>query len=235
MLVDQMCNAVKPIMEAIHQHPFNRELAQGILPEDKFIYYLEQDSLYLAEYFRVLALIGSRLSHHEHAKQYLHFALDALSAENALHANYLQQYKSRRAKHSAMNPTCFMYTHYLLSSASFSSIEEAVASSLPCFWVYREVSKRMLATAQLETNPYQAWITLYSGEEMDRSVTAAINIMNHLSENHSAAMQQKMIAAFIKATQLEWMFWDAAYRQEKWQIGCDYDINLSFTKESIHV
>ncbi len=217
MLFNQMCHAVHDMMDAIHHHPFNRELAHGTLPKNKFVFYLEQDALYLAEYFRVLALIGARLTHHDQGRQFVQFALDALNAEKALHRDYLKHYESTP---SEMAPTCFMYTNYLLRTASFSSIEEAVASALPCFWVYREVGKKMLTHAKLESHPYQAWISLYASEEFDRSVISAIRIVNHLGEKSSNETRKKMINAFIKATQLEWMFWDAAYCLEKWKVNC---------------
>jgi len=227
MLFNQMCDAVDSIMHAIHHHPFNVELTAGTLPKNKFIFYLEQDALYLAAYFRVLALTGARLADHAQAEQYVQFALGALNAEKALHRDYLQQYKTHLSARSEMGPSCFMYTNYLLSTASFSSVEEAVASSLPCFWVYREVGKKMLAEALLASHPYKAWITLYSSEEFDLSVEAAIKIVNYLGAKNSTEMRAKMIAAFVKATQLEWMFWDAAYHLEKWKISCDEDSHAS--------
>ncbi|HSW70191.1 MAG TPA: thiaminase II [Gammaproteobacteria bacterium] len=217
MLFNQMRDAVESIMCEIQSHPFNTGLADGTLAQNKFIFYLEQDGLYLAEYFRALAFIGARLHNHEHARKFMQFALEALNAEKDLHSNYLRKCSSHRVE---MAPSCFMYTNYLLRMANIASIEEAVASVLPCFWVYREVSKKMIQTS-LNSNPYQAWIMLYSGEAFDHSVKAAIKILNQLGENSSMEIQKKMIAAFVKATQLEWMFWDAAWNLEKWKISCE--------------
>lgn len=218
MLFNRMRAAVDSILHAIHHHPFNLELAEGILPKNKFIFYLEQDALYLREYSRALALTGARLPEYAHAEQYMQFALSSLQAEKALQDDYLNQYKKYHSQKTEMNSTCFMYTHFLLSTASVASIEEASASLLPCFWVYREVGKKMLAEARLDNNPYRPWIMLYSGEEFDFSVETAIQIVNQLSEKTSSAMREKMLAAFMKATQLEWMFWDAAYHLETWPL-----------------
>src|SRR5579863_4870320 len=95
MLFSQMSAAVQPVLFSICQHPFNIELAKGTLSRNKFIYYLEQDALYLAEFFRALTLIGARVKHHGYAKQFLEFALEALNAEKILHADYLRHYTSR--------------------------------------------------------------------------------------------------------------------------------------------
>lgn len=222
-MFNRMLDAVDSMIHAIHHHPFNVELAEGRLPQPKFIFYLEQDALYLAEYSRALALTGVRLSQDSHAKQFLQFALDALDAEKALHRDYLNHQETTQTK---MNSACFMYTHYLLAQASVASVEEASASLLPCFWVYREVGKKMLSHAQLENNQYRAWIELYAGVAFDVSVEQMIHIVNHLGEKASFSMQEKMISAFMKSTELEWMFWDAAYHLETWKLSREVSIEF---------
>ena len=34
----------------------------------------------------------------------------------------------------------------------------------------------------------------------------------------SASLSERMHAAFTRATQLEWMFWDSAYRLDVWPV-----------------
>ena len=34
----------------------------------------------------------------------------------------------------------------------------------------------------------------------------------------AASVRDPMFGAFVRATQLEWMFWDSAYRLERWPI-----------------
>jgi len=47
--------SITDIYQAIIQHPFNEELAQGTLPREKFAFYMQQDALYLADFARALA------------------------------------------------------------------------------------------------------------------------------------------------------------------------------------
>jgi thiaminase/transcriptional activator TenA len=51
---------VAPLRSAILAQPFLRELADGSLPIASFKHYIVQDSLYLAEYARVLAIAAAR-------------------------------------------------------------------------------------------------------------------------------------------------------------------------------
>src|SRR5438477_128105 len=45
---------------AIHDLPFNRELAAGTLAPERFRFYIMQDALYLAQYSRVLSLAAAK-------------------------------------------------------------------------------------------------------------------------------------------------------------------------------
>ncbi len=38
------------------------------------------------------------------------------------------------------------------------------------------------------------------------------------AETASSSSRERMHAAFVRATQLEWMFWDSAFRLETWLV-----------------
>lgn len=216
MIFMRMCDAVKTIIHQIHEQSFNKELAQGCLPKEKFIYYLKQDSLYLADFSKALSITAARLTRQDHAKAFMQFAFQAVQAEREIHQTYLGEQASKEILEQ--NPACFAYTNYLLKMASMASVEEAVASLLPCFWVYREVGKQMAVSGIASDNPYQNWIAMYSGESFNASVVSAIQITNELGGITSDTMQEKMISAFYKSTQLEKLFWDDAYHQQQWKV-----------------
>ena len=68
-------------------------------------------------------------------------------------------------------------------------------------------------------NPYQAWIDTYASEEFGAAVSAQIAIADRLAASASAERQAAMAATFHRCTQLEWMFWDSAYRMERWPVA----------------
>jgi len=53
---------------------------------------------------------------------------------------------------------------------------------------------------------------------MEQSTTRAIEILDELAEAASPAVRAQMTEAFVNATRMEWMFWDSAYKMEKWPI-----------------
>jgi thiaminase/transcriptional activator TenA len=219
MIYQRMCDVTQPLLQKIHTHPFNIELATGCLPWDKFIFYLVQDSLYLSQFARALALTFGRLSSHLHQQQFIQFTLGAIQSEQELHAKYLNNHhlNPHDLYKREPSPTCFMYTNYLLNTVALAPIEESVASLLPCFVIYYEVGKKMLVH-QHDAHPYHDWIALYAGDAFEYSVLSVIEIINELGDLASIALQEKMIAAFIRSTQLEWLFWQSAYNQEQWII-----------------
>ncbi|NKN80684.1 thiaminase II, partial [Weissella cibaria] len=57
---DRLWKRIEPIYEATLAHPFIRGLTDGTLPRDTFLFYLKQDTLYLSDFTRALALAGAR-------------------------------------------------------------------------------------------------------------------------------------------------------------------------------
>lgn len=211
MIMSALCDTVRELICDIHQHPFNQALANGTLSQATFNYYIEQDALYLSDFSKALAITAARLPNTQHSQQFLHFSLNAIQAEQELHQGYIKNNQIIR-----QSPACFMYTNYILKTASLGSVEEAVACLLPCFWVYREVGKA-IAAISTPNNPYHDWISLYSSQAFDQSVEAIIQITNELGHLASKKTQQQMQTAFIQATQLEWLFWDGAFHQTTWR------------------
>ena len=83
---EEAWDVARPTYLKIIEHPFVEELARGTLAADKFLFYLRQDSLYLAHYSRVLTHIASRLTEKEHIAAFIRFASDGIEVEEALHA-----------------------------------------------------------------------------------------------------------------------------------------------------
>ena len=135
-----MKNSLGDLLEQTKQLTFITELMNGNLAMDRFMFYIQQDLLYLNDYARALALVGARTDDNEYCKQFLHFAIGSIEAEKSLHNDYLQRYKNNvSAEMLSISPSCFMYTNYLLRIAALAPVEEAMAALLPCFWIYQEI------------------------------------------------------------------------------------------------
>ncbi|KAA6430411.1 thiaminase II [Dyadobacter flavalbus] len=212
---DQLWTEALPIYEKIKLHPFNQELKNGTLPVEKFKFYILQDSLYLADFARALATAGTRAGTSNELLDFLQFAQNAILVERALHLSYFKEYDIPYEGKKA--PGCFAYTSYLMAVSAFESYEVAVAALLPCFWIYKKIGD-YIYESQVSPNPYQNWIDAYAGEDFAHSVEKALTICNTLAETASEKTRKQMTEAYLTASRLEYVFWDSAYRLEKWEV-----------------
>lgn len=206
---------IKDLYESILKMPFIKELSEGSLPQEKFRFYMAQDSLYLEHFGRTLSLIAAKITDLQDVLAFMRFAENAILVENALHESYFKDFGLNDK--GVLQPACHHYIHFLRSTAALESVEIAVAAVLPCFWIYREVGGYIYRTQNTVNNPYEKWIDTYAGEEFAAAVDQAIAICDTIAENSTEATRQKMTEAFIMASRMEYHFWEAAYELKKWK------------------
>jgi thiaminase/transcriptional activator TenA len=199
-----------PLRAAISGLPFNRELAAGTLDRNKFQFYIEQDALYLDQYARILAMAGARGPDAATLHLFAKSALEAVAVEQALHAQYLGANKATEP-----SPDCLNYTSYLLATAYHEPWELLMAALLPCFWIYWDVGNEIARTAAPD-NKYRAWIDTYSDEGFGAAVRAVIAATDSAADATTETIRTRMMTAFIRSTQYEYLFWDGAYQQRSW-------------------
>ncbi len=210
----QAWNECEDVYHSIIELPFVRELMNGSLPEEKFLFYLNQDALYLAEYGKILASIAGKLDKKEWREAFLHFSSDTVQVEQALHQIYLNNNK----RTSQPTPTCMLYTGHMYKQLASASIQETISSILPCFWVYKVVGDYILANQTKGENRYQSWIDTYGGVEFAEAVKLAISICDEIASNSTPEIQNQMTSAFKYAFKMEWMFWQSAWDMEEWPV-----------------
>ena len=207
------------LYEVIRAMPFNAELAAGTLSEARFKHYIVQDAHYLVGFGRALALAAAKAPDADRVVQFAKSAEGAIVVERALHGSFLAQYGITPEMFAAtpLAPACHHYVSYLLAAAHAEPYEVVLGALLPCFWIYAEVGRDIHARAAA-ANPYRAWIDTYAGEDFHRAVRAVIEAADEAAGDASVNVRIRMQAAFTRATQLEWMFWDSAYRLETWPV-----------------
>lgn len=205
--------------ETIRRMPFNSELAAGTLSRERFQHYMIQDAHYLIAFGRALAVAAAKANDADGLVQFSHAAEVAVIVERSLHTDFMAQFGVSPATFAAtpLSPACDHYTSYLLATAWSASYPVALAALLPCFWIYAEIGKDIHARA-VQPNPYKAWIDTYAGEDFHAAVRGVIATVDKVAATVDAATLAAMHHAFTRATQLEWIFWDSAYRLEQWPL-----------------
>ena len=211
---DEAWRRIEGIYTQILEHPFINDLMSGELDREKFNFYLQQDSIYLAEFGKVLAGIAEKLEGPEDRKKFLIFASDTVLVEQALHQYYLQDYRSL----NGASPSCLLYTSFIHKQLATAPVEVAAAAVLPCFWIYKNVGDYILSNQTEEENAYQNWIDTYGGKEFAEAVNNAVLICDKLAVNATIEKRKQMWDAFVKASKMEWIFLDSAYKIETWPV-----------------
>jgi len=208
------------LRQAIFDLPFNAELTAGTLSIARFRGYIVQDALFLGQYSRALMLAATKAPDASAMHAFAQSALEAVAGEQALHAQYLQEFGVPPAQFAAAEPSpdCLSYTSFLLATAYHDPWEILVAALLPCFWIYWDVGTHIARQAS-PTNRYLAWINTYADEGFAGAVRTVIAITDQAATATTVAIQERMMAAFIRSSQYEWLFWDGAYQPRGWPIA----------------
>ncbi len=217
---DAAWQRIATLRAAIDVLPFNTELATGTLSRARFQGYIVQDALYLGQYSRTLALAGARAPDGASLHIFASSALEAVAVEQALHESYLGTFGVDPAQLAVaeQSPDCLGYTSFLLATAYHDPWEVLVAALLPCFWIYWDVGQTIAQRAAAD-NPYRAWIDTYSDEAFGEAVRSVIGITDRAAAAANQTTRDRMMAAFIRSSQFEWLFWDSAYQQRGWPVA----------------
>jgi thiaminase/transcriptional activator TenA len=212
---EQTWQAIEERYQSIIAMPFITELSNGSLPQEKFRFYMTQDSLYLEHFGRTLSLIAAKIYDIQDVLAFMRFAENTIVVENALHEFYFKDFGV--TDKGVLEPACHHYIHFLRSTASLDPVEVAVAAVLPCFWIYKEVGEYIYNHQNSINNPYQKWIETYGGDEFSIAVQQAIDICDKIAENSTPEIRKRMTEAFIMSSRMEFHFWEAAYELKTWK------------------
>ena len=206
---------IRPIYARTLAHPFLKGLTDGTLPKPKFQFYLQQDALYLRAFGQALNLLAAKAPREDWAITLSTHAIEAIRTEREMHESILKSYGITRPA-AAMAPTNYAYTNHLLVAVGRGSFAEGLAALLPCYWIYLEVG-RDLKKKGAPDRDYQRWIDLYSGDEYAKNVAQVLEMMNREAAKLDAAGKQRAAELFKLSARYEYLFWDMAWREERWR------------------
>lgn len=203
----------------ILRHPFLTGLTEGSLDPDAFRYFVIQDSHYLRAYARALSLVSSRATDPDAVALFAGHASEAIAVEKDLHVSLLAGLglSPDEVDRSGSGPTTTAYSSYLLGVCGTGTYAEAVATVLPCYWVYRDVGRQLMARSSPDPL-YAQWIDTYGSPEFDAVVASVLAVTDRLADDLGPAERRRCQDHFATTTRYEWMFFDAAYRQLDWPV-----------------
>jgi thiaminase (transcriptional activator TenA) len=207
------------IWDALHAHPFLRELAEGTLPLDRFRFFIEQDDFYLEDYARCLAMGVARSRNDVEMRSFTTDLLavieDELPSNRALLAQVIEMGAEDRGGGRMPAPANVAYTSYMSAVAARGDALDIMAVLLPCSWSYVEIATA-LEPAAAANEVYAGWIGFFRSPEVVEMVAGIRSVFDELARRASPGRHPELSRIFATSSRLEHSFWEMAYRLEQW-------------------
>jgi thiaminase/transcriptional activator TenA len=216
---DRLWSDVEETFTAILDHPFVTGLTDGSLDENAFAHYVAQDVHYLRDYARALAIVGAKAPALADTAMFARHAAQVQDVELALHDTLLPELGLDPAAIGAVPvlPTTQAYTSYLLATTYGGSFADGLAAILPCYWIYARVGTALLERGSPDGR-FQRWIDSYGGEEFAATVAQVLALTDRVGATLDPMSEKAARAHFAATARYEWMFFDAAWRGERWPV-----------------
>ena len=208
-----LINACRQDWAAYTEHTFVQQLAKGTLAQPRYLHYLKQDFLFLKQYARAYALAIYKAHTLAGMRKALPSVIALLDSEISHHVNYCGKWGLTEADLEAEDEDfgTVAYTRYVLDAGMKGDIVDLYAALAPCSMGYAEIGRNLCTDENTlwQGNPFEGWITLYGGDEFQRSVAQGIEHLDVLLADIDLHSQRArdLITVFRTATRMEIAFW----------------------------
>ncbi len=182
------------------------------------MFYLMQDDLFLKDMDEARRIVLARSSSSQ--AEVFSKITDAIERYEirARRDSVLEELKNYAdtASKVVRTPTTLAYTSYLIRVAATCSFQEAVAALAACPRLYLQMGKIYGRSLAPKHPVYGKWLSIYTSAEYVHWVDSYTGLLDSIAREADAKVCRLMLHNYTIACNLEWMFWDAAYRMEGW-------------------
>ncbi|MFK9095415.1 thiaminase II [Bacillus salipaludis] len=209
----------EPIFQAIFKHPFVQGIVNGDLRKEQLIHYVKQDFEYLNSFIRIYGIAVSKCDNRQDMEMFNRQISFVLNSEVLPHHNFCQAagVSYEQLQGYSLSPSAHHYIRHMLTVAREGSLAEILAVLLPCPWTYWEIGEKLINEVNPDnSHPFYEWIQFY-GNRPD-TTTKFCQRLDELAIHATEKEKEKMREHFLLSCQLEYMFWDMAYKREEWPV-----------------
>lgn len=217
-LAQSLRGEAEPVYQAIRRHPFVEAIARGDLRPQAAVFYVQQDVQYLTTYARMFALAISQAESLSQMKQLAERMTVLFQGEITPHVSLCRaagvSYEDLKHSLPPQAPAAHHYAQHMIASGSHGALGVTVAAALPCHWVYADLGRDLMHDVRPDDNhPFRDWIAFYAGSAMREGLDQLCEL---LDESAQAAPREAIARVFHESFQMEYRFFDMAWRQEQW-------------------
>lgn len=201
-LTEELWDGAGTTYASILGHPFIQGLTDGSLPRDAFRHFVVQDSHYLRDYARALALCAAKAPTEGDVRAFAADAVGAIAAEQEMHAEFMEALGGELPQDAEVLPTTRAYTSYLLATVYGGSFTEGLAAVLPCYWIYARVGTELLAKSSPDPL-YARWIEAYGDEAFQSVVRRVLELADRVGAETATAERGRAVGHFATTSKYE--------------------------------
>lgn len=194
-------------------------MGDGSLDLEKFKFYAKQNYLYLKIYDKLWALAIAKcddIKMYRELVQLLNYTLNFEIALNEFYAKSLGVSK-KELESQEMAPWTRAYTDFELSTALYGDLSHVLTVVTPCLWGYSVIFSKLKSKGMPKGNPiYSKSIKAYSSARGWDMVEKLRRMLDKVAEEKTPEERENLKKIFLTACRYEYLFWDQAYKQEKW-------------------
>ena len=216
----QLRQAGHSIWEANFNHPFVQGIGQGTLAEEKFIFFLEQDYVFLIEYCRFFGLVIAKAANLDDMRKFSEILQATVSVEMELHRRVCFDFGITPKTLESTKPAPYNlgYTSYLLSVVYQGDPADSMAALLPCLWGYNEIGLRLRAKGLPQHKHYQDWILTYSSDQFTQLTGWCKSWIDNFAQGQKPDKLKRLEEIFLTTSRWEYLFWEMAWLKLDWPV-----------------
>jgi len=207
--------AADPIWQQQAAQPFLHGLLDGTLPPAKFLFYTQQDVIFLRQMNRVFGYGAARADDPADSARFARLLLDTDAILADLHGRYAAGlgFSATDLTGTPVAATTYAYSSHLLATAATDTYPALVAALLPSMWMYDELGAHVATLPPpAPTHPYTDWLRVHSGDHLTTVSTWLRAILDRQELN--AREEAHLTDIFLQSSRYEIAFWQMAWREE---------------------
>lgn len=201
--------------QKILNHKFVIELSKGVLPLNKFLFYLKQDHYFLPEFAKLVKSAKQKTTDNLMKDWLESLYVSTVDFEMKMQRQMLDKLSSNSIdtdtkQNASPCKITLEYNSYLMDISSNGTFGELVSAMAPCPWTYLEIAQ-LLSKFPIENEIYRNWVQFYSSAESCKQVEEIKQILNILSKSEDEKYKELMKEHFASACKYEYLFWEMSY------------------------
>ena len=196
-------------------HPFVVEMGEGTLPVEKFKAYFVQDYIFVRDLVSMTALGVSKSPDFEGAGVLNGFLAGILDPENDLFVRAFERLGVAEEEYTSVeaSPTTQAFGDFLVRVGLQGSFDDILSVLYVTEGTYLDWGTRLIEQEKRPDNPlYAEWIDIHGPQVLGEFVGWLGSRLDGAEAVHHPGIER----TFVTALRYEHLFWEAAYRGERW-------------------